>query len=160
MAEQAKDFKHIVRIAQVDLAGAKPVKVALSKIKGIGFNFAAAACNLADVKQNKRVGDLTDQEIKRLNEILMSPEKNNLPAWLFNHRKSKETGENKHLLSSELDFTNDNIIKMLRKIKSYRGDRHARGLPVRGQKTKSNFRKSKGKVVGVAKRKEAKSGRS
>jgi small subunit ribosomal protein S13 len=56
-------------------------------------------------------------------------------------------------------FTKDNDIKLMRKIKSYKGTRHSAGQPVRGQRTKSNFRKSKGKVMGVKRKAGAKSGR-
>jgi len=72
---------------------------------------------------------------------------------MLNRRKDYETGEDKHLLSSDLAFTKDNDIKMLKKIKSYKGMRHAFGLPVRGQRTRSNFRRNKGKVTGVQKKK-------
>ena len=55
-----------------------------------------------------------------------------------------------------MSFTQDNDIKMLKKIKSYKGIRHSLGLPVRGQRTRSNFRKNKGKVMGVKRKEGAK----
>ncbi len=152
-------FRHIVRIAQVDLSGDKPIKIALKKIKGVGFNLASAVCNLAGIKQGKKTGELTDAEIKKLDAILTKPQENGIPAWMFNRRKDYETGEDKHLLIGVLDFVRDNTIKRLRKIKCYKGTRHSKGLPARGQRTKANFRRSKGKVVGVAKKKGVKSGR-
>jgi small subunit ribosomal protein S13 len=77
---------------------------------------------------------------------------------MLNRRKDYETGEDIHLLSSDLAFTQDNDIKMMKKMKSYKGMRHARGLTVRGQKTRANFRRNKGKVAGVQKKK-AKTGK-
>ena len=56
-------------------------------------------------------------------------------------------------------FTQDNDIKMMKKMRSYKGIRHSLGLPVRGQRTKSNFRKNKGKVLGVRKKEGAKAGK-
>ena len=56
-----------------------------------------------------------------------------------------------HLLTGNLTFYKENDIKRMKKIKSLKGMRHQKGLPVRGQRTKSHFRKNKGKVVGVAK---------
>lgn len=163
MAEQrkdlGKDFKHLVRIAQVDLPGEKSIKIALRKIKGVGFNLAVAVCNVANIDSGKRVGDLTEEQINKLNEIITRPEEKGMPAWILNRRKDYETGEDRHLLLGTLDFVKDNTIKRLRKIKCYRGVRHSQGLPVRGQRTKSNFRKHKGKVVGVARRKDIKTGR-
>lgn len=150
--EQKTSFKHIVRVAQVDLPGGKPIKIALKNIKGVGFNLACALCNLAEIDKTKRTGDLTDEEIKRLNETISQLNKK-LPSWMLNCRKEYETGEDCHFLTGNLDFAQDNAIKRMKKIKCYKGIRHSSGQPVRGQRTKSNFRKGKGKVIGVAKTK-------
>ena len=72
-----------------------------------------------------------------------------IPMWMFNRRKDRETGEDVHLLTNELVFSRENDIKRMRRIKNYTGARHSLGLPVRGQRTKSNFRPNKGKVTGV-----------
>lgn len=153
-------FRHIVRIAQVDVPGGKPIKVALNKIKGVGFNLATAACHLAGIKPGKRAGELSEEEVKKLNEIISNPKEKGFPIWMLNRRRDYETGEDIHLLTGSLDFTKESTIKRLKKIRCYRGVRHGKGLPLRGQRTKSNFRRSKGKVVGVAKRKGAKSGKT
>lgn len=157
MTEQKQNptYKHLVRIAQVDIPGEKQIKIALMKIRGVGFTLASAVCNLAGIDQDKKAGELSDQEVKKLNEVLSNPLKAGIPVWMLNRRKEYETGEDRHLLTAEWDFVQDNTIKMLKKMKCYRGIRHSRGLPVRGQRTKSNFRKNKGKVTGVTKRKEA-----
>ena len=152
-------FKHIVRIANIDIPGKKQVRVALTKIKGVGINFASVACIMAKIDRNKTTGNLNDEEIKRLNEVVNNPAENNIPTWMFNRRHDYETGEDKHLLTGTLSYAKDNDLKRLKKIKTLRGMRHQKGLPVRGQRTRSNFRKSKGKVVGVAKKKTAKAGK-
>ena len=104
---------------------------------------------------------LSDEEAKRLDEVVQNPQKYDIPSWLINRRKDPETGEDQHLLMGDLQFAKENDIKMLKKIKSYKGLRHQWGLTVRGQRTKSNFRKNKGKVhLGVKKRAGAKSGRT
>lgn len=158
MAEE-KGFKHIIRVGQVDLAGDKPIRIALKKIKGVGFNLASVICNLTNIDLGKKAGELSEDEVKKINDLLANPQEKGIPVWLLNRRRDYDTGEDKHLLTGTLDFTNENTIKRLRKIKCYRGVRHSHGLPTRGQRTKANFRKSKGKVVGVAKKKGAKSGR-
>ncbi|MFH1683156.1 MAG: 30S ribosomal protein S13 [Candidatus Woesearchaeota archaeon] len=152
-------FRHIVRIAQVDLPGDKPIKIALMKIKGVGFNLASAACHISGINKQKKTGDLREDEVKKLDNILMKTKESSIPKWMYNRRKDYETGEDLHIITGTLDFVKDNTIKMMKKIKSYRGVRHSRNLPVRGQRTKSNFRRSKGKVVGVSKRKAAKTGK-
>lgn len=156
MAEKTPDnFKHIVRIANVDVPGEKQIRFALTTIKGVGINFADAICSAAKVKREAKTGYLADEEIKLLDKILTNPGANGIPVWMFNHKKDPDSGEDKHFIMGTLTFAHDNDLKLLKKIKCYRGLRHIRGLPVRGQRTRSNFRKSKGKVVGVTKKKAA-----
>ncbi len=158
--EQKKDFKHIVRIANSDLKGEKKLQSALRGIKGINFMLANFACVTSNIDGKKQVGTLTDDEIKKIDAIIQDPLKSGAPKWMINRRKSPEDGEDKHLLSADLIFTRDNDIKQMRKIKSYRGIRHSSGLPTRGQRTKSNFRRNKGKVsIGVKRKAGAKSGK-
>ncbi len=153
MAEEKPTFRHIVRVASVDINGGKPLRVALTKIKGIGITLADVFCTLASVERSSRAGNLTDVQVQRLNKVIENPLAAGLPAWMVNRRKDYETGEDKHLLTGTLAFVHDNDLKRLKKIKTLRGMRHQKGLPVRGQRTRSNFRRSKGKVVGVKKKK-------
>ena len=67
-----------------------------------------------------------------------------------NRQKDLETGESKHLVSTDLDMRKDFDIRRLKKIRSYKGVRHTAGLPVRGQRTRSHFR-TKGQVKRVKK---------
>ncbi len=158
--EENKDFKHIVRIANTDLNGARSISNTLRQIKGISFMFSNLTCHLAKIDRKKRTGDLSEEEIKRINEVITNPLKFNTPKWMLNRRKDAETGEDKHLIAVDLKFSQDNDIKLMKKIKSYRGVRHMLGQPVRGQKTKSNFRVNKGKVhLGVKKKSGTKAGR-
>jgi len=147
--EEKKDFKHLVRIANADLDGNKLLGYALRNIKGIGFQFANMICIVIGINKTKKVGDLSDDEVKKLNNLIEDPSKSGAPDWMFNRRKDYEDNSNKHLLSADLTFIQDNDVKRMKKIKCFRGMRHAFGLPVRGQRTKSNFRKSKGNVMGV-----------
>ncbi len=145
-------FKHIVRIANVDIPGEKAVRFALTKIKGVGINLADAACRIAGVNRQTKAGNLKEGEIQKLNAIITDPLRNNIPVWMLNRRKDYESGEDRHLLTGTLNFVHENDLKRLKKIKTLRGIRHQKGLPVRGQRTRSNFRRGKGKVVGVKKK--------
>ena len=158
MAEEGQEIKHIVRIANTDLVGSKAVMVGLTKIKGIGKIYANMLCKTADVDVAKKTGLLNNSEIERLNDVISNPGKYHVPVWMMNRRFDYETGVTKHLITSDLDFAREQDLRRLKKIKSYRGVRHVVGLTVRGQRTKSNFRRNKGKVVGVKKRAEAKAG--
>ena len=96
-----------------------------------------------------------EEEIDKLEDAIKNPSKNNIPSWLLNRRADPETNEDKHVITSDLRLQTEFDIKRLKKIKSYKGLRHAVGLPVRGQKTKSNFRKNKGKAMGVKRKKKS-----
>ncbi|MFH1511037.1 MAG: 30S ribosomal protein S13 [Candidatus Woesearchaeota archaeon] len=156
-----QDYRHIVRIANTDLDGKEQVMYGLTKIKGVGIMFANAVCTAAQVDKMKKCGVLSDAEVKKLDEIVRNP--HGLPEWLYNRRKDPEAGDDKHLVSTDVSFVQDSDIKRMRMIKCYRGVRHSAGLPVRGQRTKSNFRKNKraakGGSLGVKKRAGARAGR-
>ncbi|MBS3113949.1 30S ribosomal protein S13 [Candidatus Woesearchaeota archaeon] len=158
--EQSKqELKYFVRIANTDLDGNKPIQHALIKIKGISFMFSNAVLNVADIEKTKKAGYLEDNEAAKIDEVIKDPSKFGIPSWLFNRKSDPEDNTNRHLTGPILTFTQDNDIKMMKKIKSYKGIRHSLGLPVRGQRTKSNFRKNKGKVMGVKKKEGSKAGR-
>ena len=157
--EQKQELKYFVRIANTDLDGNRTIQHALTKIKGIGFMFSNAICNVANISKAKKTGYLSDDEVARIDDVIKDPSRFRLPAWILNRRLDPEDNQSRHLISTNLSFTQDNDIKMMKKIKSYKGIRHSHGLPVRGQRTRSNFRKNKGKVMGVKRKEGTKSGR-
>lgn len=140
------DFKHIIRIANTDLQGDKQILIALQKIKGVGHNLAAALCHVAGIPKTKKAGELSDAEVQKLDEVVRNPGLH-VPTWMVNRRRDPETGEDKHLLLADIDFTFDQDKKREMKLKSYKGIRYQARLPVRGQRTRSNFRPNKGKVT-------------
>lgn len=149
MTEQK--IKYLVRIANTDINGNKPIGYGLLNIRGVGFSYATMACNLAKINPMKKAGELTDKEVSIIESIITEPVKHEVPAWMFNRQKDYESGNDIHILGPTIKFIQDNDIRRLKKIKAYKGMRHAAGLPVRGQRTRSNFRKNKGKTVGVIK---------
>ncbi len=150
------DFKHIIRLANADLNGNKKVITSLQAIKGVSFMMANAICKVAGVDPNKKAGVLTDEEVMKLESILKEPIKFGIPEWMFNRRKDVETGATEHLVGVDLQVRLEEDLRRMKMMKSYKGIRHMFHLPVRGQRTKSNFRRGKGKVMGVTKKKTAK----
>lgn len=151
------EIRHIVRIANTDVDGHKQLGQALLKIKGVSFMFANAVCAAANLDKHKKAGELSEAQSGKLSDIIANPLSNNIPPWLLNRRKDAETGEDKHVLAGDLDFVKSNDIKSMKKTKSYKGLRHQWGLTVRGQRTKSNFRRNKGRVsLGVQRKKAGK----
>ncbi len=123
----------MARIAGVDLPKNKRVVIGLTSIYGIGTSSSEKILEQAGVDHNKKVSDLTDDEVNKIRNIITS--------------EIKVEGA----LKTEVQAN----IKRLMDIGSYRGKRHRRGLPVRGQRTKTNARTRKGKRKTVAGKKKA-----
>ncbi|MBS7646846.1 MAG: 30S ribosomal protein S13 [Candidatus Bathyarchaeia archaeon] len=157
MASQAaREFRHILRIIDADIDGTLKVPYALRKIKGISLNLAHAILKKAGIDPHMRAGFLTEAEVERIEGIIKDPGKHGLPGWLLNRRKDLETGKNMHLISADLILRTKMDIEKMKEIKSWRGYRHAYGLKVRGQRTRTTGRT--GKTVGVKKKTAAKAG--
>ena len=139
----------IIRVANTDLNGDKNIFIALKKIKGVGFMFSNAICNSLGLDKRRKVGTLDEKEVKAIEALIETPKR--FPSWMLNRRKDYDTGEDLHIVGSRLKLRKEFDIKRLKKIKSYKGMRHAFGLPVRGQRTRAHFRK--GRAVGVQKKK-------
>lgn len=148
---EQKDYVSLVRILQTDIPGNKRVFVGLTYLKGVSWSIANAMCKLIPLDSNKRISELSPAEIEKITKFL-AHDVQKLPHFLLNRRKDFETGKDFHLIGSELDMKTEFDIRRLKKIRSYRGLRHATGQPTRGQRTKSHFRtKGKKKAVGVNK---------
>ncbi len=145
----AEAFKHIVRICGTDLEGSKKLSSGLSKIKGIGTNFAHSIIKSAQLNSEIRIGLLSDQDMEKIESLINSTEKGRIPHFLFNRRKDLTTGNDIHLHGSDLTFRKKMDIDSMRSLKSWKGIRHSLGLKVRGQKTRTSGRK--GKAMGVKK---------
>jgi len=139
-------MERVVRILDKDIEGATKIYAGLTKIKGVSWSIANAVCKVLKIDKNRRVGSLTDSEVKKIVDFIKNLE---IPKFLFNRKFDFETGKEKHLTGTDLELQKEFDIKRLKKIKSYKGIRHSAGLPVRGQRTKSNFRKNKKKGAGI-----------
>ena len=150
--QQEKNEFRMVRILSKDIEGKVKVYPGLTQIKGVSWTLANAICRILKIEKTKKIGNLTDEEIQQISTFLKHPE---VPTYLFNRQKDLESGEDKHLIANDLEFAVEFDIKRLKKIKSYRGLRHLIGLPMRGQRTKSNFRRFRRKGAGIKKKNTA-----
>jgi small subunit ribosomal protein S13 len=146
----SEEFRHILRIIDADVDGTLKASYAVSNVKGINVRLAHAILRKADVDPEKRAGFLTEAELDRIEEIIKDPLKHGVPYWLVNRRKDTETGKNMHLISADLVLRSKMDIQEMKDTKSWRGYRHAYGLKVRGQRTKTTGRA--GKALGVKKK--------
>ena len=122
----------MARISGVDLPREKRVEIGLTYIYGIGRTSATAIVEKAGVNPDTRVRDLTDDEVRRISEII----------------------NDDYQVEGDLRREIAMNIKRLQEIGCYRGIRHRKGLPVRGQKTKTNARTRKGPKKTVANKKK------
>lgn len=149
--EFGEDFRYLVRIANTDLDGKRSVVSAMAGIKGVNNRLSRVIATHAGVPKRERIGKLDDASIDKLVQSLESVE-DYAPVWMLNRRMDPDSGEDVHLVGSEITLTLDEDINRLKKIRSWKGERHARNLPVRGQRTKSNGRT--GATVGVQRKKK------
>jgi small subunit ribosomal protein S13 len=146
----SREFRHIIRITDTDVDGALKVPYALRKIKGVSLSLANAILKKAGINPETRAGFLTEAEVEKIEDIIKEPTRYGIPSWLLNRRKDFETGRDLHLISADLTLRTKMDIEHEKELKSWRGYRHAYGLKVRGQRTKTTGRS--GKALGVKKK--------
>jgi len=146
-----RDEDRVVRILAKDIEGRMNIYTGFTKIKGVSWAISNALCKKLKLDKYRKIGSLTDQEIEKIVIFLKNPE---VPTHMVNRQRDLETGEDKHLTGSDLELRKEFDIKRLRKIKSYRGYRHASKLPLRGQRTRGNFRPNRMKAGGIKKKKK------
>ena len=144
----SREFNYIVRLHGTNIDGTKMVPYALTEVKGVGIRLARAIVKQLGLDATERLGSLGDADVKRLESALDNPASVGLPTWMLNRQKDPMTGEDLHVLTSDLDLRNKDDIDLMRETRSWKGERHARGLKVRGQRTKTTGRT--GRSVGVS----------
>jgi small subunit ribosomal protein S13 len=117
----------MARISGVTIPNEKQIRYALRYVYGIGDKTSVGILDKAQVELTVRVKDLNDAEISRIQDVI----------------------NERHIVEGELQRIVTANVKRLKEIKSYRGDRHAKSLPSRGQRTKTNARSRRGKKVTV-----------
>ena len=144
----SREFNYIVRLHGSNLDGTKLLPYALCDLKGIGIRVSKTMIKKLGLDSSLRLGSLSEADVRRLEEILDNPASGGIPNWMLNRRKDLETGKDVHLLGSDLTLRVKDDIDLMKETRSWKGNRHARGLKVRGQRTKTTARK--GRSVGVS----------
>ena len=151
VSASGKEVKGIVRLAGKDLRGSLPLRRAIVSVKGIGINLgeviSVIACKELSVTEESMVGELSEQQVEKLEHILKNPAEFGVPLRMLNRLKDLYTGNDVHLIGSDLTFTVKQDIDHEKDANTWRGYRHAYGQKVRGQRTRSTGRT--GMTVGV-----------
>ena len=122
----------MARIAGVNIPSQKKLGVALTYVYGIGSKFSVNVCKQANVDWNSRVNDLSESEIKSISDVISS-------SYTVEGDLRREISAN---------------IKRLKDLGTYKGTRHRKNLPARGQRTHTNARTKKGKAIAIAGKKK------
>ena len=123
----------MARLAGVNVPSSKRLVIALTYIFGIGKKYANDICSTVSIDKNKRVNDLTEDEVIKIRECI----------------------DKSYIVEGDLRRSVSNNIKRLTDLGCYRGLRHRNKLPVRGQRTHTNARTRKGKAIPIAGKKKA-----
>ena len=148
----SKELRYVVRLAGAGLDGTKKVAYSILDIGGVGVNLAESIVKCAGVDPRSRLGELSDAELKKLEDVIRNPSAYGIPPRMLNRRRDPGTGKDLHLIGPDLDLSVKDDIAAMREIRSWKGTRHALGLKVRGQKTRTTGRK--GKAIGVSKKQQ------
>ena len=140
------EYKAMIRLVDTDIKGSLPVVEGITRIRGIGPTLARAILHKLGIPLNKRVGYLTDDEIKALEDAIKNVA-SIFPSYMVNRRFDRYTGKDLHIIGSDLKLVIQRDIEFEKEINSWRGLRHRLGLKVRGQKTRTTGRKHKKMVV-------------
>ena len=148
--ELGDDFAYILRMADSDVDGLKPIAIGLTSIKGVGMRTSQQICRLAGINGKSLGGHLSEEDQDSLRSAI-DDYATTVPWWLVNRQRDLGTNEDAHIVAMEVKMTRDDDISRMAGIKAYRGMRHRSGHKVRGQRLRSNGRT--GSTLGVEKKK-------
>jgi small subunit ribosomal protein S13 len=150
-ASSKKEIKGIVRIAGKDIKGEMRLRRALMQVKGIGVTLSSALTRIVSTKlkvpKDSMIGELSDDQLDMLTEIISNPFKHGIPERMLNRQRDVETSQSVHLIGTDLTFRTKQDITNAKDINTWKGYRHAYGQKVRGQRTRTTGRT--GMTVGV-----------
>ena len=149
--KQEKDFKFILRIFNTNVDGKQKIPYAIRKIRGIGRRFSLLVTHAAGLNPNDRAGDLSEEQIEKINSICQNPLNYKIPKWFLNRRKDPKDGKYTQEIANGIDTKLREDLEKMKRMRLHKGLRHYFGLRVRGQHTCSTGRR--GKTIGVDKKK-------
>jgi small subunit ribosomal protein S13 len=148
---EKENFRGIVRIAGKDIKGEVPLNRALVRVRGISHTLAVSAGVVLhqelSIDPKTRVGELSEEQIDKIDKILQNLQDYKIPAYLFNRRSDYLSGTNRHVIMNDLIFENNQDVEREKKLFTWKGYRFSYGQKVRGQRTRNTGRT--GMAVGV-----------
>lgn len=146
-----KEIRGIVRMSGRDLKGHLKLIRALRAIRGIGHSVGKLVANAAieklKLKPSVLIGELSEEEIEKLEELILNIHKCGLSNFMLNRQKSYQDGKPVHMIGTDLQYAVKQDVEHEQDSQTWKGFRHSYGQKVRGQRTRSTGRK--GMTVGV-----------
>ncbi len=140
----------IIRFVETNVDATGTALNGIRNVRGIGHVMANAIVNKMGLR-GKRLNELSEAELASLEQAVYNPAGIGIPIWMLNRRKDWYDGADRHFVASKLELSVKTDINLMKKMRTHKGIRHGLGLPVRGQRTRSSFRK--GTIVGVTRKK-------
>jgi small subunit ribosomal protein S13 len=151
VSASGKEVRGVVRLAGKDLNGGLPIRRAIISVRGVGLNLGAMISRIVYEKlgfdAKTMLGELTEQEIEKLEHILRYPQEYGVPIRMLNRQRDLFTGNNVHMIGTDLAYAVKQDIDHEKDSYTWKGYRHTYGQKVRGQHTRSTGRT--GMTVGV-----------
>ena len=151
VSASGKEVRGVVRLAGRDLRGNLPLRRAITSVRGVGLTLGTVMSEIATeqlhMNDKTMLGELTEEEILKLEQVLLHPENFGVPTRMLNRRKDVITGKDSHLISTDLVYAVKQDVDHEKESNTWRGFRHTYGQKVRGQRTRSTGRT--GMTVGV-----------
>jgi small subunit ribosomal protein S18e len=149
---EKEDFTGLLRLMNTNVNGQDRVMYALTRVRGMGRRMANLVIKKAEIDLAKRAGELTEDEQESIRAVMQNPAQFDIPLWFFNRRKDRKTGQDLHLIANQIDGKLRDDIERMKKIRLHRGLRHAWGIRVRGQHTKTTGRRGRTLAIGKEKK--------
>merc|ERR1712007_137763 len=99
----APDFQHILRVLNTNIDGKEKIMYAMTSIKGVGRRYSNIVLKKADIDITKRAGEITEEELERIMEIMQNPREYKIPDYFLNRKKDIKDGKFSQVLSNQLD---------------------------------------------------------
>ncbi|KAI5180394.1 small subunit ribosomal protein S18e [Nematocida sp. AWRm80] len=148
---ESSQMQDIIRIFNTNINGRAKIIKSLTGIKGIGLRMATLLCKRAEIDTSLRAGQVEQEKMDKIIQILDNPLQYDIPEWFLNRQRDVFTGKSSQLIANQVETDYRLYLERAKRLKNVRGLRLLKGLKVNGQRTKSNGRR--GKTVGVSRKK-------
>ncbi len=123
-------YENLIRILGNDIPGEKKTLIGLTQIRGIGYMFANSMLQILKINPDSRIGTLSAEQVSSIEKMIQDPKSQNFPTWFLNRQKDVETGDDMHLVTSDIAFNLRNDIEREKGVFSWKGSYIPEGFQI------------------------------